>query len=248
MREKTDASKLKDGRGILSGTTYEAWKTAREAKSIGTAYAVYDPIQKRTVNLLSAGEKKVFWVVRFLAPGRILEQFPMDTRTVALVCNELGVRNYCHILSTDLVVEKENGVVAISVKPNASSFDPKRKYGQKNITRAKVEAQYWEHYGVPHRVVYADEIPINLAMNIRDVMFYWDETFVCDRISELMHMIAHKAIQIPMDRWRIQFKTIAEKIDVEGLYETYKGLKSDPDFCGWRIDISRGYTLSHSQS
>ena len=247
MREKTDSSKLKDGRGLLSGNTYEAWKTAREAKSTGTAYAAYDPIQRRTVNLLSTGEKKVFWVVRFMTPGRIFEQYPMDSQTVSLACKELGVRDYSRILSTDLVVEKENGVVAISVKSNALSFDPKSKNGQKNITRANVEAQYWEHYGVPHKVVYADEIPSDLAMNIRDVMFYWDETFVCDRTSKLMHLIAHKAIQIPMDRGRIQFKTITEKIDVEDLYEAYKRHQDDPDFSGWRIDLSGGYPLPHTQ-
>ena len=248
MREKTDASKLRDGRGLLIDNVYEAWKTARESKSTGTAYAVYDPIQKRTVNLLSVGEKKVFWVLRYLTAGKILEQFPMGAETTALACEELGVRKYSRILSTDLLVEKDSGeLVAFSVKPNASVFDQKSKNGPGNVTRARVEAQYWSHYGVPHNVVYSDEINVDLAMNIRDVMLFWDDTLVRDPASMLMYLIAHKAIRLPLDKGRIQFKTIAEKIPVEDYYETYSRCKDDPNFCGWLIDISERHPVPYSQ-
>ncbi len=238
MREKTDKSKLKDGRGILDGNTYEAWKTARESKSLGTACAVYDPVQKRTVNLLSVGEKKTFWVLRFLTPNRILEQFPMDAEVVNSICAELGVRKYSKILSTDFLVEDVKGyAVAISVKPNASVFEDDTKAGKRNIIRKNVEAQYWERYGVPHYVVFSDEIDIDYALNIRDVMTYWDDVWVNDSTSMLMHMIARHVIQIPLDRGRIPFKELAQKIHAEVYYETYKRQEIKSVNCRWRIDL-----------
>ena len=78
MREKSDKRKKRDGRGIIAQDHYEAWKTARESKSSGTACAVYDPIQHRTVNLLSQGEVKVFWTLRFFPEiQNIYEQVPL---------------------------------------------------------------------------------------------------------------------------------------------------------------------------
>lgn len=248
MREKTDKSKLKDGRGILNGNSYEAWKTARESKSVGTACAVYDPIQKRTVNLLSVGEKKTFWVLRFLTPNRILEQVPMDAAVVSSICEELGVRRYSSILSTDFLVENaDRRAVAISVKPNASSFDTTTRTGKKNITRNDVEVRYWAQHGVPHHVVFADEIDMDFAMNIKDVMTYWDDVWVNDPTSMLMHMIARHVIQIPLDKGRIPFRKIAETIHVEDYYEAYKRQKGESINRRWRIDLSGKYSIQNPQ-
>ena len=250
MREKTDASKLRDGRGILNGDIYEAWKTAREAKSIGTASAVYDPIQRRTVNLLSVGESKVFWVLRFLTTGRILEQYPMDRAGVDAACDALGIRRYSKILSTDFLVEQPNGgAVAISVKPHASVFSEDTHNYQRNVNRHNVEARYWELRGVPHHLIYSDTIGIDYVGNIKDVMRFWDDMWVRgDPANMLMHMIAHHVIQIPLDQGRLPFKVIAQQIKVEDMYETYQRYKDDPDFRGWIIDLPRRHAIPCAQS
>lgn len=238
MREKSDKSKLRDGRGILTESSYEAWKTAREAKSSGTACALYDPIQKRTVNLLSQGEKKVFWVLRYITEKHILEQFPLDAGIVREICDEMCVRRYGSILSTDFLVEGNSGrVVAFSVKPNASVFDPNSKTGNRNIIRNEVEVRYWSKKGVDHHVVYSDEISIDYAMNIKDVMTYWDDAFVRDPVSKLMHMIARHVIVVPLDKGRLSFKELASKLPVEEYYETYKSQIDKAHFCGWHIDF-----------
>lgn len=249
MREKTDASKLRDGRGNLKGDVYEAWKTARESKSIGTASAVYDPIQRRTVNLLSVGESKTFWVLRFMLTGRILEQYPMNKRVVDEVCDELGIRRYSKILSTDFLAEKPNGgAVAISVKPSASVFSEGTHNHQRYINRHAVEARYWSKLGVPHHLIYSDEIDIDYVGNVKDVMCFWDDMWVRgDPANMLMHMIARHVIQIPLDQGRLPFKLIAQQIKVEDMYDTYQRYKDDPDFQGWSIDLPRRHAIPCAQ-
>lgn len=239
MREKTDKKKLQEGRGILTEAGYEAWKTARESKSTGTACAVYDPVQKRTVNLLSAGERKVFWALRYMVSGRILEQYPMDLAIVNNVCRDLGIKTYSRVLSTDFVVEKDDGsCIAISVKQNESLFSEKDRHHIRNINRQNLEEHYWARFNIPHHIVFSDDIDINYANNIKDVMQYWDTQWVRQPVEMLMHMIAHKAIQIRMDQGRLQFRKIAESIPVEEIYETYQRCDHNSDFQGWRIDLS----------
>lgn len=238
MREKTDEKKLQEGRGTLTETGYEAWKTARESTSRGTACAVYDPIQQRTVNLLSQGEKVAFWALRYMVAGRILEQYPMDRVIVKAVCRELGIKTY-RILSTDFVAEKDDGsCIAISVKPNSSVFTEKDSNYVKNINRQNLEARYWERFGIPHYVVFSDDIDFNFAMNVKDCMRYWDSKWVKKPEEMLMYLIAHHAIQIPLGKERLQFRHIAELISVEQYYETYQRCKHNSNFQGWRIDLS----------
>lgn len=249
MREKSDKSKLRDGRGILTDKSYEAWKTAREAKSTGTACALYDPIQQRTINLLSQGERKVFWALRYITDNRILEQFPLDAETIREICDEMGVRKYSSILSTDFLAESNSGkVVAISVKPNASVFDLSTKNGNRNFVRNEVEVRYWARQGVDHIVVYSDQIGIDYANNIRDVMSYWEEKWINDAVGMLMHLIARHIIRIPLDKGRIPFKQIASSIPVEEYYEIYRRQIDNSNFQGWRIDLSGGETLPYTQS
>lgn len=50
---KSDKSKLREGRCIGEGKGYIGFIKANEASSIGTSCMIYDPIEKRTVDVLS---------------------------------------------------------------------------------------------------------------------------------------------------------------------------------------------------
>ena len=234
MRERTDKSKIKAGRGILNAESYEAWKTSREAKSVGTSCAVYDPIQQRTVNLLSVGEKKTFYVLRYLTDGMILEQFPMAPALIDSICLELGLRRYTKILSTDFLVEKpDGGLVAISVKPSRSTYCTKTNHYLRNMNRKTVEELYWAHYQIPHTTVFSDEIEPDYAWNIKDILLYYEERFVKDKVTMLMHLMAHHVVTLPLDCGRLPFKELAEKIPVEEYYDAYQKNRGNPNFHGW---------------
>ena len=224
MREKTDLSKAKDGRGIVTEKSYEAWKTAREAKSIGTACALYDPIQRRTVNLLSQGEKKVFWALRWATTGAIYEQYPMNKDIVTEICRKLGYPAYSKVLSTDFLVEKPDGdYAAFSIKPNAKVLEGKDR--DRLIRRNNVEYYYWARFGVAHAMLFADDIDPTFAWNIRDVMFYWDSALATDTASKFMFLLAHKVIQIDMTKGRIYPKELSTFYDVEEIYEAFNKQK-----------------------
>ena len=108
MREKTDESKILEGRGVITGARYSAWKQAREAKSAGTSSMTYDPVVGRTVHTLSEAETKVFWALRYNPQViEIFEQFPMDRDEITAICRSLGIPAYGHVLSTDFLVQMQ---------------------------------------------------------------------------------------------------------------------------------------------
>ena len=248
MREKTDARKRRDGRGIITEERYEAWKTVREAKSSGTAYAVYDPIQQRTVNLLSQGEKAVFWALRFEPRvDKIYEQFPLDRGTVDAVCDCLGYKAYQATLSTDFLVTTPEKVIAISSKPGPEVYDPSHRSYSRMAKRLQVEKMYWEDfYGIEFQTVFSNTINRTYVQNIRDVMCYYDPKWITDTTGLLMHMIARHILRIPqecMERERIPFRAIANQIDTEGMYAAYQKHQGGPELQGWFLDLHGRNTL-----
>lgn len=240
MRERTDKSKQKIGRGVILPDSYEAWKTAREAKSLGTACAFYDPIQQRTINCLSQGEVKVFWIMRFYpSVTAIYEQVPLKKEIMDEICAAIPCKKYSRILSTDFLVQKDmDSFVAISVKKNKDGFLKRDKNYDKRIRRTIVEQKYWEQAGVPFHLIFSDDFSLNVSKNIRDAMFFWDDHMVTDASSMLMHMIAHHVIVFEIPDKRINYKKLANELSVEELYETYQKNKYNPEFHGWKLDLS----------
>lgn len=244
MREMSDKNKLKKGRGSLEiPGKYEAFKMARESKSIGTACACYDPIQQRTINLLSQGEVKVFWTIRtYDKVENIYEQFPLKKDIVNDICAELNIRSYSNILSTDFVIITTDGsIVAISVKSNRKSFYEKDKSYDKRMRRMIVEELYWKRCGADFRIIFSDEIPIELANNCRMIMAFWDDKWITNTDAKLKHLIAKHCIRFKIPDCRLNFKRLAEALPIEEMFSEYKHKANcdDPDFRGWDIDISK---------
>ncbi len=224
MREKTDASKLKDGRGIITPDSYAAWKMANEAHSRGTACMLYDPVVGRTVHLLSQAEKKVYYLFRFDPHvDEIFEQFPLNKEIISGICKRCGFRSYASVLSTDLLIRKTDGsFLAVSVKRSRNQFDPTKKSYEKLARRQIVERIYWENHNIPFRILFGDDIDDILAANIQDVMRFYPVDMVTDKISKLKHLLARQVLRVRMDRERIPYALLADDIDVEGLYEAYR--------------------------
>lgn len=226
MREKSDKTKIKEGRGRITEAGYSAWRQAREAKSTGTSSMIYDPVVGRTVHTLSEAETKVFWALRYQPEVvEIYEQFPMERAETDAICRNLGIPAYGHILSTDFLVEmKGDRYAAISVKVNRREFEPEknRRYNQL-IRRQAVEKIYWEkNYDIPFKIIFGDEVSDVLANNIENVMKFWDPRFVTNTTGKLKYLIAHGVIDIPLDDDYIRFGDLARQYDVDGMYENYR--------------------------
>ena len=226
MKEKSDSSKLIEGRGRITEAGYSAWKQAREAHSIGTSSMIYDPVVGRTVHTLSEAETKVFWALRYKPEViEIYEQFPMEKAETDAICRNLGIPIYNHILSTDFLVQMEGDrYAAVSVKANRREFDPEknRRYDQL-IRRQAVEKIYWEKsYDIPFRILFGDEVSVVYANNVENIMKFWDHRFVTNDISKLKYLMAHGVIKCPLDDDYLRFGDLSRRYDVEAMYEAYR--------------------------
>lgn len=225
MREKSDASKIREKRGIISEDRFAAWKQACESRSWGKASMIYDPIVGRTVHTMSNAETKVFWTLRFLPEVvELYEQFPLQKEEVTVICHRLGVRDYSKILSTDFLVRlKGNAYVAVSVKDNRDVYDPqKNKQYKKDIQRLYVDKIYWgENYNIPVKALFGDEMNDIYVNNVKNIMHFYDRRFITNKASKLKFLLAHRVISIPLDSEYLRFGDIAEVYDVEELYEAY---------------------------
>lgn len=224
MREKTDLNKLLEGRGMIDGNSYAAWRRASEAKSTGTSVMLNDPISNRSVSLLSQGERYVYWMLRFHPQvAEIYEQAPLlDTQLVNALCYEYGIPGYQKILSTDFIVKSTEGAwQGISVKPDRKYFDPKNSSYTKRVNRQVVEKEYWKAKGVPWKIIFAEDVNKEVAINIESCMLFWDDRLVHNETSMLKHLIAHKIIQVQMDK-PIPFTDLVREYDVRRVYADYK--------------------------
>ena len=219
MKEKTDQSKLLEGRGRITDTQYAAWRQAREAKSIGTSSMIYDPIVGRTVHTMSEAETKVYWTLRYKPQViEIFEQFPMEKSETDAICRSLGIPIYNHILSTDFLVQMtDDRYCAVSVKENRSEFDPKNPNYAKLVRRQAVEKIYWDkNYNIPFRILFGDEVSAVYANNVENIMKFWDHRFVTNDISKLKYLMAHGVIDVPLNDDYLRFGNLSR------MYEDYR--------------------------
>ncbi len=225
MREKSDASKLREKRGIITADQYTAWKMACETRSWGKASMIHDPVVGRTVHTLSNAETKTFWYLRFIPEvEEIYEQFPLRREEVTAIGHSLGMPAYASILSTDFLVRmKENKYLAINVKDDRGVYDPQKNRNYKrDIKRLKVEKIYWGmNYGIPLKAVFGNEINSIYVNNIKNILHFYDRRAVTNRVSIIKFLLAHHVIEVPMENEYIRFGDIIRDYDVEGLYEAY---------------------------
>lgn len=226
MRQKSDKKKLQEGRCLGEGSDYVGFLKANEAKSTGTSTQVYDPIADRMVDVLSMGEKRFFWIMRYRDDVKeIKEQMVLNPDTVRKICEKNGFRVPGRCLSTDfLVTYKDGSSVAYSVKSDRKVLD---KDTYKNpgsyeelLIRQYIEKCYWEQHGVDFHIVFSNELNTVMAQNVSACMLFYDRKYVTDTESKLKYLIAHKKIWIPMEQEILNFAGLAgaARDKIEELY------------------------------
>lgn len=225
---KSYKKRIEEGRCQGVGAEYIPFITSREARSIGTSSSIYDPIEGRLVHVLSAVESNFYYVLRWNPEIKyIREQYLLDTEVMKKIAKELGI-SASNYYTTDFLVDYQDGSQrAYSVKKSKNVFDAdNREYRGNNkrvslINRQKMELIYWESQGIPFSIVTQEDINLNLVVNVKNVMSCYQELRVTNKVQKLMYLIAHRIIDVPMDRTKLNFQKLVENatFDIDDLYE-----------------------------
>lgn len=236
MRQKSDASKLRENRCVEKGRNYVPWIRTNEAKSIATASLIPDP-SGRSVSTLSGGERDFFLIMRRREDVReIEEQRVLDAEIVRRICERNGFRKPSFRVSTDFLVTFEDGSrIAYSVKGSRNVFRPDhedyRAHPERHrrlLERQIMEQEYWRELGVGFEIVFGDELDRAYAANIATVMAFSrvedvDET---DAEDLLKHLVARRLFPLDMRGRIVRFAEEARKREDE-IRKTWEEHKND---------------------
>lgn len=202
MKEKSSINKILEGRCRGAGVDYVGFKKANESHSRGASAELHDPIAGRTVDVLSNGERFLFWTLRFDEHVvEIREQHLLHPQIVARAATELRLSIPKEILTADLLVLYDDGkIVAYSVKANRREIDLDTAKGRKNIRRQALEMRHWQMLGVEFRIVFTEEMDRRRAENIESVMSYYDRKWVETPDQMYKYLIAHHVVEVDLSR------------------------------------------------
>lgn len=226
MKEKSDDSKILEGRCQGHGSDYVGFKKANESHSKGTATQIYDPIADRIVDVLSMGEYYLFWLLRANSHVvEINEQVMMAPHLVAKAANELGIRVPKRIITTDFKVVFDDGTIkAYSVKASRNELCKETckslREWERTVRRQALEKRYWENLQIEWNIVFTEEMPIAKAENISAIMQFYNSRDVQTPDQMYRFLIANGHIKVDLDR-PLNFAQIANEYeeDIRKIYE-----------------------------
>lgn len=236
MYRVTEKRKIQEKRGQGVGPNYKPWIYVREVKSEGTSSEPIDWTNGRTCQLLSQGEKYLWYYLRWdESVKNIYEQYPLNidiTNNIALNANIKPMQNGKKHMTTDFYVEYQDGhYEAFSVKDSRSVLDDERM-----VELQFVEMQYWEQLGIPWHIVYKEDLDSIYIQNLEIVTTFYNTKDVYDVFSYIKYLIAHRQIEVELHKDLINVNNVYER-NKEIIDEKYeKFIKSNNRF------THRGYT------
>lgn len=214
MRRKSQKKKLEERRGTGSGADYKPWIQTGEFGSKGTTSNPIDWKTGRQVQLLSQGEAIAWYLLRWDDSNLdIREQFPLDLEKTRGIAERIGVLHPTDrhgnpiVMTTDFLVTRADGEIAISIKTDMNSF----KANKRAIEKSYIEKIYWEQQGVPFKLYMKENMNATMADNIRAVVAYYNRDYFLDDISLLKKLIARKVIKIDDMSVPLNFRELAQK-------------------------------------
>ena len=187
---------------------------AKQIKGTSVPCVIVDYKTGRSVELLSQGEKYIWYLLRFDDNVQeIYEQYPLDLNITMDLARTYGIkhpRNNSTPMTTDFLVERKHDYVAYSVKNDRSVLDNPR-----TIEKLFLEKKYWERVGVEFHPVFKEDLNMILINNIMDVVSCYDRESVFSRFDELRYQIAHKMIEIDLSHEPINYKTMLKEQENE---------------------------------
>ena len=203
MRRMSQKGKLREKRGTGSGADYKPWIQTGEFGFRGTTSNPIDWKTGRQVQLLSQGEAIAWYLLRWDDDNLdVREQFPLELEETKKIAEAYGIKHPADrsgnpvVMTTDFLVTRANGEIAISIKSDLKSF----KANNRAIEKAYIEKKYWERQGVPFYLLTKEDMNRAMADNIRNVVAFYNADFFPDAISLLKKLIARKLIAVDMTK------------------------------------------------
>lgn len=211
MRSKSEKTKelLKMGTG--DGANYKPYIQVGEFGSLGTSACVIDYKTGRVVHLLSQAEVMAWYQLRWDDNNLdIKEQYPLPLKETLEIAEKYGLRHpqknseYKRI-TTDLLIHRKDGDVALSIKANISKM---------NVNNLYIEMKYWESKGVIWKIIQKKDLSPVRYRNIRDVVHFYNVNEFPDLITFVKYLIAHKYIKVDMDA-QLDYQQIIKEHEME---------------------------------
>jgi hypothetical protein len=213
--EERVQSWIAEGRGRGIGANYKPWLDELSFSSRGRSRRLWSAKTQRVHHLLSDVEYHLFLALEWpTAVTDIREQYPLDRDLTLEAARQLGVRHPHYpgtkvpaVMSVDfLVTQLQNG------KQTHLAFDAKRAEEAEEraaIVKMEIVRTALEMTGVPHRLVFHDDIPMQKVSNIewiRDALVKPAEAEPRPGYFSAMAVrMAEALAQAPPDRTLAQF-------------------------------------------
>jgi len=216
----SEARKIKEHRGEGIGRDYKPWIYVREVKSEGTSSEPVDWITGRTCQLLSQGEKYLWYYLRWDDTVKnIYEQYPLNldvTNSIAINAGIKPMLNGKQHMTTDFYVEYQDGhYEAFSVKDSRRVLD-----GERMVELQFVEMQYWEQSGIPWHIVYKEDLNADFVKNIEIITTFFRINDVYDVLSYTKYLLARKLLKTDLYSGVIDVNEIYTR-NLEDINEQY---------------------------
>lgn len=209
----SEKTKEKQGRGRGHGADYKPWIYINEFSSLGTASNPVDYKTGRVMQLLSIGEYKLYYLLRWNdRVADIREQYPLELEDTLSISQDLHIRhpkNKSTRMTSDFLVDFTDGTQKVySVKYSIHDIDD-----QRTSEKLEIESKYWEMRSIPFEIVFSEDMDINIVTNIRLVTEFYNLDDVFDQDSYIKHLIATKQLDVPLDKGLLDFRNIRRIID-----------------------------------
>ena len=195
---------------LKRGVSHTPHIKAKQIKGLSIPCVVVDYKTGRSVELLSQGEKYIWYLLRFDDEIEdIYEQYPLDLEITLELSRKYGIlhpKNTFTPMTTDFFVKKKDGYAAYSVKNDRSVLDKRR-----NVEKLFLEKMYWDQLGIEFHLVFKEGLNMTLVNNIMDVVTCYDPKNIFDQFDKIRYKIAHKMIDIDLESKPINYRQIMEK-------------------------------------
>lgn len=217
--------KIRDKRGTGVGADYKPWIHTREVSSLGSKSLLVDWKHGRQIHTLSRNETYFYFIQRWDENViDINEQFPLDRNKTERIAAALSIRHPLlghdpeERMTTDFLVTKADGnktkKIAYSVKDRYEQLfgNPDNPEIKRLVEKQIIEMSYWKLQGIDFKVIFADrDINKILARNIELVVNHYDLKQVRTIYEFMCYLIAHKFIEVPMDKEPINIISTTNK-------------------------------------
>lgn len=206
---KSFRKRIEEGRCLGIGRDYVPFILANEARSIGTASEIWDPVEQRQAHTMSKTETLFWYSLRWDEQvAYIREQFMLDMERINNLRVLNGLRKTASVYTTDFLVDYHDGSrKAFSVKMSRNEFNPSRKSRiadqeeyWKLINRQYIEQQYWEEQGVPFRIVTMEDLDRARCDNIAFLMSWYEPERCTNTDQRLVCLLAHRIIETDLSK------------------------------------------------